>query len=179
MARIPGGRAWGDKLGDPVSATDANSSRLTKQEARLDAWLALTGQTPASSATVELPLLTGSMVPAIPVGAVLRINLSPAALCQPGDVAVFLDGKRLIAHRILLALRAGPWSWLLEKGDANRLGRWRRDAEVRGKVVGFSVVDQPDQDDPADSALASCSLRRHIKHWLFTLGGRRVANPSE
>lgn len=148
------------------------------QEARLDAWLALTGQIPTPDAPVELPLLSGSMAPAIPVGAVLRIATSPEP-CQAGDVVVFRQGERLIAHRILLVLRAGPWSWLLEKGDANRLGHWRQDADVRGRVVGFRSAGQPPQDDPTDSALASAGLRRHIWRWLFTLGGRRVADPSE
>jgi len=187
MVRFAGNHTGADDQGEPVSTADANVPRADKQaselaseqEARLDAWLALTGQVPAPAAPVELPLLTGSMVPAIPVGASLRITMSPTAPCRVGDVIVFLQDNRLIAHRILLVLRAGPWSWLLEKGDANPLGRWRRDADVRGRVVGFCVAGQPPQDDPTDSTLASTGLRRHIKQWLFTLGGRRAANLNE
>jgi hypothetical protein len=147
------------------------------QEKRLDAWLALTGQIAAPAGPVDLPLLTGSMVPAIPVGATLRIAAATGADCQPGDVAVFLAEERLLAHRVLLVLQAGPWHWLLEKGDANALGQWRRADTVRGRVLGFAIADESVHGDPADPALASGSLRRHLIHYCKTLGGLRATKP--
>lgn len=159
---------------------DATPSRVAAgevQEARLDAWLALTGQIPAPDEPVVLPLLSGSMLPAIPVGSHLRIDVAPGTPCQVGEVAVFLDGERLVAHRVLLVLRAGPWNWLLEKGDANDLGRWRRGREIRGRVVGFSRGNESPAGDPTDRAGASRSLRRHLRQWLKTLGGLRPAKP--
>ena len=147
------------------------------QEKRLDAWLALTGQIAAPAGPVELPLLTGSMVPAIPVDATLRIAAATGADCRPGDVAVFLAEERLLAHRVLLVLRAGPWHWLLEKGDANTLGRWRRGDAVRGRVLGFTDPDDTVRGDPADPALASLGLRRHLVRLLRTLGGQAPTEP--
>ncbi len=148
-------------------------TEATAQENRFDAWLVLTGKMPAPAGPVELSMLSGSMAPAIPIGALLRSVAGPHRACRVGDVAIFLVDDKLIAHRILLVLRAGPWDWVLEKGDTNHLGRWRRGASVRGRVVGFVVGEQPPQGDPTDAGLASSGLRRHIRHWLLTLGGRR------
>ncbi len=149
------------------------------QEDRLDAWLALTGQVPAPSTPVALPLLTGSMAPTIPVGSVLSIGVGPGQACRAGEVAVFLVNDKLIAHRVLLAFRFGPWDWLLEKGDANHLGRWRRGTTVRGRVVGFTTADQSPQGNPRDTGLALASLRHHLRHWLLTLGRQRDTNANE
>jgi hypothetical protein len=160
--------------GEPVTVTDATGEQ---QEARLDAWLALTGQIAAPDRPVILPLLSGSMVPAIPVGALLDIVVAPDSPCRAGDIAIFRDGERLVAHRVLLVLRTGPWNWLLEKGDANALGRWRRGGEVRGRVVGFAVAGQKPVGDPADPAAASQGLRSHLRQWLKNLVGQRPAEP--
>ncbi len=148
-----------------------------EQEKRLDAWLALTGQIAAPAEPVQLPLLTGSMVPAIPVGATLHIVSATAAKCHAGDVVIFVEDERLLAHRVLLVLRAGPWHWLLEKGDANALGKWRCADTVRGRVIGFELADEPSRGDPANPALASQGLRQHLKQFIKTLGGQRPAKP--
>jgi hypothetical protein len=148
-----------------------------EQEKRLDAWLALTGQTATPTEPVELPLLTGSMLPKIPVGAVLRIGAAPATDCRAGDVVIFLEGDRLLAHRVLLVVKVGPWHWLLEKGDGNATGQWRRHNTVRGRVLGFAVDGQPDQEDPADPDLASSGLRQHLVQYCKTLGGLRTIKP--
>ncbi len=145
------------------------------RENQLDAWLALTGQTATAPASVTLPMLTGSMAPAIPVGARLEILVRPDRKCRAGDVVVFQEGDKLIAHRILLVLPLGRRRCLLEKGDANPLGRWRRETAVRGRVVGFTTAAGSTTTDPADSNLARRGLRRHLRQWLVTLGGLRAA----
>ncbi len=147
---------------------------------RLDAWLALTGQIPAPPDPVELPLLTGSMCPAIPVEALLKIDVASARTCHAGDVVVFLDNQeehRLVAHRVLLVLRAGPWRWLLEKGDANHHAKWRHETSVKGRVIGFTVAGQPPYLDPCDPVTASSGLRQLIRRWLSSLGGLRTTKP--
>jgi len=149
------------------------------RENQLDAWLALTRQTSATTTSVKLPMLSGSMAPMIPVNAILDIAIKPERACRAGDVVVFQAGDKLIAHRILLALQAGPWRYLLEKGDANPRGHWRRDTTVRGRVIGFSVSPAAPVQDPTDQALARRGLRHHLRHFLFTLGGLRSTNPSE
>ncbi|MCB1182676.1 hypothetical protein KDM41_04525 [bacterium] len=131
---------------------------------RFDAWLALTGQVPAPSGPLELPLLTGSMAPAIPAGATLLIAATSGAAVRGGDVAVFREGDRLVAHRVLLVLRAGPVDLVLEKGDANRRGRWRRGRTVCGRVTGFRTPDGAAGGDPHDAVAASNGLRRHLRH---------------
>ncbi len=114
------------------------------------------------------------MAPAIPVGALLSIRVAPGADCHTGDVVIFLDRGRLIAHRIVLELRFGGWHWLLEKGDANPGGTWRQKKTVRGSVLGFTLPDQPMTVDLADPALAARSLRQHCKYWIKSLGGLRA-----
>jgi len=152
-------------------------------EQRLDAWLALTGQVPAPRQPVSLPLLTGSMVPAIPVGASLRIAVAPDGPCCPGDVVVFLEGDTLVAHRVLLVLRCGGWNWVLEKGDANPRARWRRGTEICGQVVGFTADDQDTVHNPADTVRASCELRRTLirglKFWSRSQAATREPNAHE
>ncbi len=147
------------------------------QEKLLDAWLALTGQSAAPSGPVELPLLTGSMLPSLPVGAILRIATSDGSRCRPGEVLIFQDGDRLLAHRVLLVLQAGPWRWVLEKGDSNALGKWRPIHTVRGRVMGFNLPDGTPQASPANPVLASASLRGHLVQMIKNLGGVRAAEP--
>ncbi len=147
-------------------------------EERLDAWLALTGQTNPPADPVELPLLTGSMAPVIPVGALLSIDAQTGTEYQSGDVAIFLVDDELIAHRILLVLRAGPWHWVLEKGDNNLRGCWRRGSDLRGRVLGFTIAGEAPRGNPADSVLASRGLRRHLRHWLLDFGRHRTTDES-
>ena len=142
------------------------------QDDRFDAWLALTGQVPAPDQPVDLPMLSGSMVPAIPVGAILQILVQTAAKHRVGDVVIFLEADKLTAHRILLAWSIGPWPWIFEKGDANDKGRWRRPTDICGRVVGL-VTDGQSQANPTNAALASSSLRGAIWHWLRIWGGLR------
>jgi len=142
-------------------------------EDQLDAWLALTGQVPPPTAPVILPMLSGSMVPAIPVGAQLQISVQMGAICQAGDVAVFLDGDKLTAHRILWSWSAGPWPWILEKGDANAAGRWRRQGDIRGRVLNYLAEDKT-LVTTSDPNLATQGLRAHWRHWLKSCGGLRT-----
>ena len=114
------------------------------------------------------------MAPAIPIGALLSIAVAPQISCRVGDVVVFLEGDRLIAHRVLLVLRAGSWCWLLEKGDANPIGQWRHASSVRGRAMSFTAPEQPAVTNLTDPVLASSGLRRHLIHWLTSLGGLRA-----
>ena len=77
-------------------------------------------------------------------------------------MAVFREQDRLVAHRVLLVLRAGPWHLVLEKGDTNRRGRWRRGDNLAGRVIGFTGADGSVGGDPAQPRLASDGLRRHL-----------------
>lgn len=140
-----------------------------KSPQELDAWLALTGQIAPPDHSVRLPMLSGSMAPDLPTGTWLHIAVAQNPPCQPGQVVVFCEEQQLTAHRVLLVLRLGRWNWLLEKGDANRYGRWRRGQSVCGTVRSYTTVTENVATDPSDPARASQELRRLIIHYLKRL----------
>ncbi|MBE0565419.1 MAG: hypothetical protein IH621_05650 [Krumholzibacteria bacterium] len=107
------------------------------REQILDAWLALSAPGGDFPGTVSLPLLTGSMAPAIPVGARLLIASAQRRSFGPGDVVVFARDGKLIAHRLLFALGTGSGTLYLEKGDWNPRGGLIRRRDVRGVVTGW------------------------------------------
>ena len=101
----------------------------------------------------------------------------PNVACQVGDVAIFLDEDRLIAHRVLLVVSVGNTRWLLEKGDANPLGHWRHEKALCGRVTGYTLADQKPVRTLTDPVQASCSLRQHLINWFVSLGGLRAIKP--
>lgn len=149
------------------------------REIQLDAWLALTRQTPTPAAPVRLPMLSGSMAPAIPMGAILEIRVEAPRDCRAGEVVVFQVGDKLIAHRVLLVLKLGPWRCVLEKGDANPGGNWLSHTLVRGRVISVVRDDAEPAVNPTSPDLARRGLREHIRHYLITLGGLRPVSTSE
>jgi len=148
------------------------------RECRLDAWLALTGNGPAPTGTVHLPMLSGSMAPAIPIEATLVITPASARDCRIGDVVVFTEQERLVAHRILLVLGFGDRRWFLEKGDANLKGRWARGKHVCGIVAEVIVPDTQVQgagarSDPFNRSAAMSNLMAQLR-WSILEWPRRL-----
>src|SRR5207245_3565389 len=84
-----------------------------------------------------LPILSGSMAPALPTGALaLAVPEAPAKL-KPGAIVVFrrpLANREVVAHRVMSVV-AGQGGVIVEsKGDANaRLDPWR--VVLRGDQV--------------------------------------------
>ncbi len=109
------------------------------REERLDAWLALTGHAIAPQAPVRLPMLSGSMLPAIPVGAFLEVEPATGEHCRPGDIVVYRAGDKLVAHRIIWRISLGGRRLFFEKGDTNKRGSWIRGARICGLVTAFHV----------------------------------------
>lgn len=142
--------------------TATGSSTLA---AHFDAWLALTGQT-AAAGPLHLPVLSGSMWPALPVGCVLEIAPADGSRVRPGDVVVLARDGRLVAHRVLL--RAGWFRGgrLLEMGDANRRARWRPATDVVGRVRAARAADGTPLPDPRSRRRALRGLLRHLRSWL-------------
>lgn len=144
------------------------------RQQQFDAWLALTGRADATRQIVELPVLSGSMLPAIPIGAILEIEMTTAAMCRVGDVVVFQEGpQRLTAHRVIAHLKLGSLHCLLQKGDNNPLGHWIRPSQVRGRVA--RILPAADDSAPGgppngsateayDLAAARMSRRRMIRN---------------
>ncbi len=118
-----------------VQTPDNAHNKRQKQEELLTAWLTLTEGAEYRNETVRLPVLSGSMLPRIPVGSTLVIAPRTAAGVQRGDVIVFQDGDRLVAHRLLLHLHIGPLQVLFQKGDCNARGSWISANQIKGLVL--------------------------------------------
>lgn len=86
---------------------------------------------------VQLPLLTGSMVPTLYPGDCLEVVPCSGTQVHNGDVAVFLRDGRLTAHRVLFVWGWGG-RWLVEKGDLNPDGSVIPASWVVGRVRGFA-----------------------------------------
>lgn len=152
------------------------AERADTLAAQFDAWLALTGQAAAGpGATVRLPMLTGSMHPALPRGCTLLIaplGSEPARRLVRGDVAVFARGGRLVAHRVLLeSVRDGVPS-LLEMGDANRRGAWRPAADAVGLVIGAEDARGHALPSPASRRQALRNLLHHAAAIVLGIGAQ-------
>ena len=141
----------------------------------LDAWLALADPAADFPGTVILPMLTGSMAPAIPVGARLVIAAARRRPFGAGHVVVFERGGKLVAHRLLFALGFGPGTLYLEKGDWNATAGLVRRRQVRGVVTGWRKAQSPDSPlvaVPRSRRAAALSLLRSIKALLSARRGR-------
>ena len=155
---------------DSFAATDAAgraaAGDVARRAAQLDAWLALTGRGPVPGGLVRLPMLSGSMAPALPCGCELVIDPLGGARARVGDVVVLALDERLVAHRVLgWRLRRGQ-RWLLEHGDANGRGAWQPAAHVVGLVVGATMPDGTELPPPRSRRRALRGLWRHLRSRL-------------
>lgn len=133
---------------------------------QFDAWLVLTGQSPAPAGLVYLPMLSGSMSPALPCGSTLEIDPRDPRGFAPGEVVVLdLDG-RLVAHRVLLRIRWRGQVRLLEMGDANPRGAWRSARVVVGRVVSATDSEGAPLPAPTSPGRARRGLLRHLRGLL-------------
>lgn len=152
---------------DSFAAVDAAgraaAADLARRAAQLDAWLALTGQAPVPGALVRLPMLSGSMAPALPCGCELVIDPLGGARARVGDVVVLRVDDHLVAHRVLGWRLRGGRRWLLEHGDANARGAWQPCERVVGLVIGATTASGGELPPPRSRRRALRGLLRHIK----------------
>jgi hypothetical protein len=95
---------------------------------------------------VEVPVLTGSMAPCLPVGSTLIVAPARGGTCRVGDVVVFRDGDRLVAHRLLWSWPPGRPRRYLQAGDGiSRLG-WVAATAILGLVVAVRDADRSTRD---------------------------------
>jgi signal peptidase I len=85
-----------------------------------------------------LPMLSGSMAPELLPGDTLTVRPADAGKVHRGDVIVFRDGPRLVAHRLVFAACFGRLSILVEKGDANLSASFLRPESIVGIVISTS-----------------------------------------
>jgi len=134
--------------------------------------------------TVELPMLSGSMLPLLPPQSVITITSVDWDNSRIGDIVVFPRGDGLVAHRLLLAWKPGTWGFCYQKGDNSRRGEWIRAGRIVGRVIRVRYEDGEvhDLDTPAvrqnayriagESLREDCLERwllwpRRIKSWLY------------
>lgn len=123
-----------------------------------------------ADAPVRLPLLSGSMSPALLPGDILTVRPARGRDVRVGDVTVFLRDGRATAHRILFALRLGARALLLEMGDANRFPSTLSQNAVLGVVDcverdGNRVLDLRGDTGKTERRAARRTARRML--WRF------------
>jgi hypothetical protein len=117
---------------------------------------------------VEMPMLSGSMSPLLPVGAILIITAVQGDACRAGDVVVFRDGERLVAHRLLLGWPPGRARHFLQAGDGVSPLGWIAAGSILGMVTAVRRTDQSTRDLRLPDArregvrLARLRLRRFV-----------------
>ncbi len=85
--------------------------------------------------TVELPVLSESMLPLLLPGKNVRIQRVSWRKCSRGDIIVFRSGNKLTVHRLLLRIRIGGARFFYQKGDFNSYGHMIRAQRVVGRVI--------------------------------------------
>lgn len=136
----------------------------------------------AAGERVRLPVLTGSMTPLIPAGAVVEVEPHAAGrLPREGEVVVFRQADRLVAHRVLLACPLPSPGWCLQRGDGvSEWGLVRTD-DLLGRVVAVAPPHGPGHDLTTPAArreglrAARRSLRRLVRE--LVVGPRQEDAP--
>jgi signal peptidase I len=86
------------------------------------AFLLAVGVGPRTGAYRTLTVLTGSMRPTIPPGALIVVTPSPAADVRVGQVITFqapVEGKPVVTHRVIEVVEGGDRPVIRTQGDAN------------------------------------------------------------
>lgn len=100
-------------------------------------WLKLLDGTLPMGETVELNVLSESMLPVFRPGSSIKVERVSWNACSAGDIIVFWQGRRLIAHRLLASVAAVKRRYLYQKGDASQSGHFIRAERVVGRVVEY------------------------------------------
>jgi hypothetical protein len=90
---------------------------------------------------LTLPVLSGSMMPYLRPGGRVRIACDGADRARPGDVIVFHEADRLIAHRLLVRLGRGRRWCGYQRGDAAGVGHWVFARQVLGVVTESTAAE--------------------------------------
>ena len=94
-------------------------------------------QTKQKDGIVSLPVLSGSMVPLLKPGKRIKLVITTWRKCHIGNIIVFIEGKHLVAHRLLFKFSISNHVWLYQKGDQINLGYWINKQQIVGKVVNL------------------------------------------
>jgi hypothetical protein len=83
---------------------------------------------------LALPILSGSMAFALLPGDLLTVRPLEGARAHAGDIVVFRQERKLVAHRLIFAFRLSSFALYLQKGDANRKPERIRPEQIVGRV---------------------------------------------
>ncbi len=125
--------------------------------------------------TVCLDVRSGSMVPVLPVGAVVTVAPAEGRHCEVGDIVVFRRGDRLIAHRLIFGWGHEPGAWFLERGDGVSPAGVIRAASILGRVVSVQVGQQPPRPLVGPTVIADARRRARRSLARFVLGSVAAA----
>jgi hypothetical protein len=137
-----------------------------------------------SDGEIALPVLSGSMADALLPGDMLTVRPLAGAKARVGDIVVFRDGGKLVAHRLIFAFRLFGFALLAEKGDANRQVSILRPKAIVGRVEaarreGILVLEMTAATKKQGRRLAVRSLLWHLllefpKDVIKTIAGRHA-----
>ncbi|MBN2546241.1 MAG: hypothetical protein JXB50_10625 [Spirochaetes bacterium] len=101
-------------------------------------WLDLYSKKIKPETIIELPVLSGSMMPYLVPGKKIYIKSYNDEKIYIGDIVVFKKNNKLNAHRVLFKLKFKKCILIYEKGDVNPTGTWIKNTDIVG-IVFFSV----------------------------------------
>jgi signal peptidase I len=128
---------------------EKHNRQLTQQ------WLRLLDGSLQIGATVELQVLSNSMLPVFGTGRYIKIQRVPWKYCSAGDIIVFREIRRLTTHRLLLVVRTCRRCYFYQKGDANTLGHFILAERVVGRVIEY-------QDETGSYCTLSSTKARRV-----------------
>ena len=105
-------------------------------------WIDLYYKNLSAGGKIELPVLSGSMIPQLVPGKKVGIKPYSNEKLKTGDIIVFKYHKKLYAHRIIIIFSFFNKKFIYQKGDNNLYGSWIKDSDIIG-IVDFSI----NQDD--------------------------------
>jgi signal peptidase I len=112
-----------------------------------------------------LPLLSGSMAGTLLPGDMLTVRPLGAERAHIGDIVVFRDERKLVAHRLIFVLKLFSFMLFVEKGDANQTATIIVAESIVGRVEaarrGDKIVLEMTHETRAEARrLAAKSLMR-------------------
>ena len=101
----------------------------------LSDWIDLINGALRPNEIVELPVLSGSMMPILQPGKHIKIKYMPPYEIKTGDIIIFKDNNSLTAHRALIKISIANKVFIYQKGDTNRFGGWIIGEKIIGTVI--------------------------------------------
>jgi len=125
----------------------------------------------AATETVWLTVQSGSMLPLMPVGARIEVAPVEGPRCRVGDVVVFPDGERLVAHRLVFGWGHAPGGWFLQRGDGFSPTGIVRPGSILGRVVAVrrSAADEVSLTGADQRWQARREARRSLVRFVHSL----------